>query len=209
MEVHWNPLSQNQHFPKHRKSRDVTNDISKIFFLNLTEVQPFSPTSSSTANNNNANAATSSVADSNSSNSSSCVKTFVACKVCGDKASGKYFFLTIFPSSAGADFFLFCFHAIRIPLRRHLMRRLQGELKLMLSRREFVCICGECDYCDANICARQTARKIENWFLRSLSTFSSYALCGVLCVIFSRFRDFSGEAYRSKSNIAVCATENA
>lgn len=46
------------------------------------ESQPFSPTSNPTTT-------TSSAADSNSSSSSTGTKTFVACKVCGDKASGK------------------------------------------------------------------------------------------------------------------------
>lgn len=47
----------------------------------FSENQPFSPTSTATGT-------TTSAADSNSSSSSS-TKSFVACKVCGDKASGK------------------------------------------------------------------------------------------------------------------------
>ncbi|CRL02950.1 CLUMA_CG015868, isoform A, partial [Clunio marinus] len=50
--------------------------------------QPFSPTSSTNANT------ASSAADSNSSSSSTGPKTFVACKVCGDKASGYHYGVT-------------------------------------------------------------------------------------------------------------------
>lgn len=64
----------------------MTCSFPPSLFLPQAEVQPFSPTSSSSNNN----AATSSVADSNSLNSSSSAKTFVACKVCGDKASGNF-----------------------------------------------------------------------------------------------------------------------
>lgn len=110
----------------------MTCSFPPSLFLPQAEVQPFSPTSSSSNNN----AATSSVADSNSLNSSSSAKTFVACKVCGDKASGNFslsshqererFPLVCIKKLSKMNFPLL-FHSIRISLRSHLMRRLQGE----------------------------------------------------------------------------------
>ncbi|KAL7046473.1 hypothetical protein ACKWTF_002587 [Chironomus riparius] len=64
-------------------SSTSATDLNEII---LTENQPFSPTSTATGT-------TKSAADSNSSSSSS-TKNFVACKVCGDKASGYHYGVT-------------------------------------------------------------------------------------------------------------------
>ena len=89
-----------------------------LFLYFFAESQPFSPTSSSNTTT------TSSAADSNSSSSSTGTKTFVACKVCGDKASGKWHHRHL---RLNIDFIFFSISSCRLSLRCNFMWGLQGE----------------------------------------------------------------------------------